>query len=84
MSWHLQDAKNHLSKVVQRSRTEGPQVITVRGEPAAVVVSAKDYEAIAGKKRSFVDALLDGPQWDDAMVEAVNERPISPHRDAEF
>ena len=40
MEWQLQDAKNHFSKVVQNARTEGPQIVTLRGERAAVVLSA--------------------------------------------
>ena len=52
MDWHLQDAKNNFSKVVQRARTEGPQTVTLRGERAAVVLSAEDYDRLAGKKKS--------------------------------
>lgn len=36
-TWQLQEAKNKLSEVIRRAREEGPQTITVRGEPAAVV-----------------------------------------------
>jgi len=52
MNWHLQDAKNNFSKLVQRARTEGPQTVTVRGEPAVVVLSTEDYEKLAGKKKA--------------------------------
>ncbi|TAI59496.1 type II toxin-antitoxin system prevent-host-death family antitoxin, partial [Bradyrhizobium sp. Leo170] len=38
MEWPLQDAKNQFSKVVQKARLEGPQVVTLRGERAAVVL----------------------------------------------
>ena len=38
-TWQLQEAKNRLSEVIRRARDEGPQTITVRGEPAAVVSS---------------------------------------------
>ena len=43
-SWQLQEAKNKLSEVVRRTREEGPQTITVRGEDAVVMVSAKEFE----------------------------------------
>ncbi len=46
MDWQLQDAKNQFSKVVQKARHEGPQEITVRGERTAVVLSARDYDAL--------------------------------------
>lgn len=38
-TWQLQEAKNKLSEVIRRAREEGPQIITVRGEPAAVVTA---------------------------------------------
>lgn len=61
MNWHLQDAKNNFSKVVQRARSEGPQTVTLRGERAAVVLSAEDYDRLSGKKKSLAEYLLTGP-----------------------
>ncbi len=46
--WQLQDAKNRLSEVVRKARSEGPQVITLHGADAAVVISAR---ASAGLER---------------------------------
>lgn len=43
-SWQLQEAKNKLSEVIRRTREEGPQTITVRGEDAVVMVTAKAFE----------------------------------------
>ncbi|HEX4141407.1 MAG TPA: type II toxin-antitoxin system Phd/YefM family antitoxin [Candidatus Methylacidiphilales bacterium] len=51
MSWQLQEAKNHLSEVVQRAITEGPQTITRHGKPAAVVISAEQYRREARRER---------------------------------
>lgn len=84
MSWPLQDAKNQFSKVVQKARTEGPQIVTLRGEPAAVVLSAEDYDALLAGKPSLADDLLSGPAWDDAMAEAVSKRDKTPSRDVLF
>ena len=41
--WQLQEAKNRLSRVVGEARRGRPQTITLRGEPAAVVVSFDQY-----------------------------------------
>lgn len=79
MDWPLQDAKNHFSKVVQRARSEGPQVVTLRGERAAVVVSAQDYDALRAGRPTLVDDLLAGPGWDDDLAAALTTR-----RDADF
>lgn len=84
MNWHLQDAKNNLSKLVQRAREEGPQTITLRGKPAAVVLSAEEYEALSAKKPSLAEFLLTGPVWDDDFVEEVNRRDKTPSRDIDF
>jgi len=41
--WQLQDAKNKLSKVIERALKQGPQLITRRGEKSAVVISYSEY-----------------------------------------
>lgn len=81
MDWPLQDAKNCFSEVVQRARREGPQTVTLRGERAAVVLSAADYDALTRDRPSLVDDLLSGPDWDDAITAAINDRDKSPSRD---
>jgi prevent-host-death family protein len=81
MDWPLQDAKNHFSKVVQRARAEGPQVVTLRGERAAVVLSARDYDALRAGRPTLVDDLLAGPAWDDSLVETISARAKTPSRD---
>jgi prevent-host-death family protein len=84
MNWHLQDAKNNFSKVVQRARSEGPQTVTLRGQRAAVVLSAEDYDRLASSKPSFVEHLLSGPAWDDDFIEEVNRRSKKPSRPLSF
>ncbi|MCO5161737.1 MAG: type II toxin-antitoxin system Phd/YefM family antitoxin [Mesorhizobium sp.] len=80
MNWHLQDAKNNFSKVVQKAIHEGPQTVTLRGKPAAVVISAEEFERLRGHKPSFVEHLLAGPEWDDEMIEEINRRSKVPSR----
>ncbi len=84
MNWHLQDAKNNFSKVVQRARSEGPQTVTLRGERAAVVLSVEDYDRLAGKKKSLAYYLLTGPVWDDDFAEEVNRRSETMIRDVDL
>jgi prevent-host-death family protein len=84
MNWHLQDAKNNLSKVVQRALSEGPQTITLRGKPAVIVIAADEYERLAQKTPSLGEYLLSGPEWDDDFVEEVNRRSKIPSRDIDF
>ena len=81
MEWQLQDAKNQFSKVVRRAREEGPQIVTLRGVPAAVVLSAQEYASLRSGAPSIVDALLGGPLWDDDLAAEVGRREGAPSRD---
>jgi prevent-host-death family protein len=44
--WQLQEAKNRLSQVVDQALCVGPQTITLRGKPSAVVVSFDEYRRL--------------------------------------
>ena len=44
--WQLQEAKNRLSQVVDSALHDGPQTITLRGKPAAVVVSFDEFRKL--------------------------------------
>jgi prevent-host-death family protein len=59
--WQLQEAKARFSEVVKSATTEGPQEITVRGEPAAVLLSAADYARLTREKPGFVEFLRQSP-----------------------
>jgi antitoxin Phd len=60
-SWQLQDAKARLSEVVKKATLEGPQHITLHGEPAAVVLSAADYQRLKKQPMRFVDFIRSSP-----------------------
>jgi antitoxin Phd len=51
MSWQLQDAKKHFSRLVQLAMSEGRQKITRRGKPTVVVVSAEQHNRGIGKEQ---------------------------------
>lgn len=61
LKWQLQEAKNRLSEVVRKAQREGPQVITLHGSDAAVVVSAKDYRRLSRRKGKLVDFFRKSP-----------------------
>jgi len=74
--WQLQEAKARLSEVVKAAERHGPQEITVRGELAVVVVSHKDFEALAGHKPSFVEFMRHSPLVGVRLrLERNRERP---------
>jgi prevent-host-death family protein len=49
--WQLQEAKNRLSEVVRKASEEGPQVVTLRGDDAVVVIDASAYRRLASRSR---------------------------------
>lgn len=59
--WQLQQAKNQLSEVVRKAQSEGPQVITLHGNDAAVVVSVKDYGRLSRPRGRLVDFFRKSP-----------------------
>ena len=59
--WQLQDAKAKFSEVVKLATQEGPQEITMRGQPTAVLISREDFEKIKGVKPSLVSFLRSSP-----------------------
>ena len=60
--WQLHEAKKRLSEVVRKALDEGPQVIALRGDDAAVVVAADEYARLSRKtKGTLVDFLRKSP-----------------------
>lgn len=60
-AWPLQDAKAQFSQVVKLAQKEGPQTVSVHGEPTAVVLSMIDYRRLSKEKPSFVDLMRSSP-----------------------
>jgi len=63
-TWQLQDAKAHLSRVVKEALSHGPQGISLRGEPAVVVISRNDYDKLLAPKPPFVQFMQQSPLSD--------------------
>ncbi len=62
-TWHLQEAKARLSEVIKKASKEGPQRITVHGEPTAVLISSKEYERLIHPRGSFVKFMRGSPLY---------------------
>jgi prevent-host-death family protein len=80
-NWQLQDAKARFSELVRRAREQGPQHVSVRGEPAVVVVSAEEFARLTSPRPSIVDHMLEGAPWPDDVVDAINARSHDAGRD---
>lgn len=60
-TWQLQEAKARLSEVIKKAKKEGPQSITVHGQPSVVVLSSGEYERLKRPKGSFVEFMRRSP-----------------------
>ena len=60
-TWQLQEAKGKFSEVVKNAQSQGPQNITVHGEPVAVLISRRDYLKLIHPQPSFVELLRASP-----------------------
>jgi antitoxin Phd len=49
--WKLEDAKARFSEVVRLAAAAGPQLVTIRGKEAAVIIAPEEYEQLLPKPR---------------------------------
>ncbi|OLS39232.1 prevent-host-death protein [Bacillus sp. MRMR6] len=61
MQWQIQEAKNRLSHLVKKATDEGPQIISVRGKPAAVVLSVDGYQRLTKPKTRLTNFFKESP-----------------------
>lgn len=74
--WQIQQAKQQLSEVIRLTQSEGPQMITNRGEPAVWMISDSDYRKLIEQRESIVDFFQRSPHRDvDFVVERRQDKP---------
>ncbi|HEX9199005.1 MAG TPA: type II toxin-antitoxin system Phd/YefM family antitoxin [Acidobacteriaceae bacterium] len=49
--WKLEDAKARFSELVRLAGTDGPQLVTIRGKEAAVILAPDAYEQLLPKPK---------------------------------
>ena len=74
-TWQMQEAKAHMSELIQRARQLGPQEITVHGRSVAVVLSREAFDRLAGAGQSLADFMRRSPLYD--MEEVKLDRDAS-------
>ena len=57
MTWQLQKAKARLSELIKKAAKEGPQSITIHGQPTAVILSSEEYERLTKPTHIAVTAV---------------------------
>jgi prevent-host-death family protein len=78
--WTLAAAKAHFSELVELARTNGPQIITRRGEPAAVLVSHDEWQRKTRRVGSLAEFFAASPLRgaSDLVVERLPDRATPP------
>lgn len=83
--WQVQEAKTHLSELIEKADKAGPQVITKHGKERAAVISIDDLKELQSAKekkpRDFKEWLFTGPVLDDETIAVINDRSNDPGRD---
>ena len=59
--WQLQEAKNRFSEVINLALTNGPQLVTRRGERTAVLLSYADYEKLCKAQGRLSEFFRESP-----------------------
>jgi prevent-host-death family protein len=67
--WRLQDAKARFSELVRMAHSNGPQLVTLHGRDAVVVVDADEFNRLKGLRTG------------ELLIEALQ---ASPHRQIEL
>ena len=60
-SWQIQEASAKFSQLVEQVKETGPQMITKRGDPIAVVISKERYDELTKPTSSLVDFFKSAP-----------------------
>jgi prevent-host-death family protein len=73
--WTVASAKAHLSEVMNRTLSEGPQTITRNGRKAVVMVSAEEWEKKTKRQGSLVEFFANSPLRDSGLdIERIRGR----------
>jgi prevent-host-death family protein len=74
-AWTVAEAKAKFSQVIEQART-GPQTITRNGRPAAVVVSAEEWERRTSRTGTLAEFLAASPMRGSGLkAERSKDRP---------
>jgi antitoxin Phd len=65
--WQLQDAKNKFSEVVNQAISQGPQLITRRGEKTAILLSYAEYEKLCKAQGKLSEFFRSSPLADTSL-----------------
>ena len=67
LSWSVADAKARFSAMIDKARSNGPQILTKNGKPIAVLVSIEEWERRTKPKENLVEFFQNSPLFDSGL-----------------
>ncbi|RIQ36732.1 type II toxin-antitoxin system Phd/YefM family antitoxin [Jiangella rhizosphaerae] len=67
-TWSVADAKARLSELLDTVGRDGPQTISRRGRPVAVVVSVDEWERRKRRQGTLAEFLATAPVGDEDLI----------------
>lgn len=67
-TWQIQEAKNKFSELIDKTLSEGPQVVTKHGTEVAVVMPIDQFRRLTAPKQRLGDFLLNSPLRNSELV----------------
>ena len=75
-TWTVAEAKARLSEVIERAASKGAQTITRRGQKAAVVVSAEEWERKSKRVGNLAEFFAQSPlRGSGVRIKRRRDRP---------
>jgi prevent-host-death family protein len=68
-AWPVASAKAHLSELIDKAHTKGPQTITRNGKPTAVVVSIDEWTRKTQRKGTLAEFFASSPLRGVRLIE---------------
>lgn len=72
-TWQIQEAKNRFSELIDKTLSEGPQLVTKHGTEVAVVMPVSEFRKLTSPKQRLGDFLLDSPLRNSELVIERNQ-----------
>ena len=66
--WTVKEAKAKFSEVVDKARTDGPQMVTKNGKSAVVIVSAEEWSRKTRRTGNLAEFFAESPLRESGLV----------------
>ena len=67
-TWQIQEAKNKFSELIDKTLSEGPQMVTKHGTEVAVVMPIDQFRRLTAPKQRLGDFLMNSPLRNSELV----------------